>query len=153
SHARRLQPVRGPQGEREGERRTLAGRGRRREGQIPRQERTRQIHQARQPDPPAMTTPPMLRQLRHDVWATEQLIEHCRGLTPEQLELTVPGTYGTIRGTLTHIVAADERYLHRFRPMPEPLIDEDMVSSTLDEIAAHLSNVKDAVEKLFAGQE
>src|SRR5438132_5813683 len=95
--------------------------------------------------PRRSTTPPMLRQLRHDVWATERLIEHCRGLTPEQLELTVPGTYGTIRRTLAHIVAADERYLRRFRPFPEPLINDDTASITLDEIAAHLSNVKDAV--------
>ena len=39
----------------------------------------------------------MLRQLRHDVWATEQLIGYCRGLKPDQLDLTVPGTYGSIR--------------------------------------------------------
>ena len=98
-------------------------------------------------------TPPMLRQLRHDVWATERLIEHCRGLTLDQLELTVPGTYGTIRRTLAHIVAANERYLRRFRPMREPLIDDDKGSKTLDELAAHLSGVKDAVEQLFAGKE
>ena len=98
-------------------------------------------------------TPPMLRQLRHDVWATERLIEHCRGLEPEQIELTVPGTYGTIRRTLAHIVAADERYLRRFRAMPEPLVNDDTGTSTLDELAVHLSNVKEAVEKLFAGQD
>ena len=46
-------------------------------------------------------TPPMLRQLRHDVWATEQLLERCRALTKEQLELTVPGTYGGIRRSAT----------------------------------------------------
>ncbi len=99
-----------------------------------------------------MTTPPMLRQLRHDVWATEQLIKHCRGLTDAQLELTVPGTYGTIRRTLAHIVAADERYLRRLMPMPEPLLDDDKGLATIDDIAAHLPAVNDGVEKLFAGQ-
>ena len=101
-----------------------------------------------------MTTPPMLRQLRHYVWATEQLLERCRTLSDEQLALTVPGTYGTIRATLVHIVAAGERYLSRFMKMPDPLLnDRSEGSATLDEIAAHLSRVKDGVEKLFAGQE
>lgn len=50
----------------------------------------------------------MLRQLRHDVWATDRLIAHCRGLPAEQLERTVLGTYGTVRATLAHIVSSDE---------------------------------------------
>ena len=37
-------------------------------------------------------THPMLRQLRHDVWATDRLIAHCRQLSTEQLQLSVPGT-------------------------------------------------------------
>jgi len=99
-------------------------------------------------------TPPMLRQLRHDVWATEQLLERCRALTKEQLELTVPGTYGGIRRTFVHIVAAAERYLTRFMKMPEPLLSEDRdAEATLEEIAAHLPHLEEGVEKLFAGQE
>jgi uncharacterized damage-inducible protein DinB len=101
-----------------------------------------------------VTTPPMLRQLRHDVWATEKLLERCRALSQEQLELTVPGTYGSIRRTLMHIVGASERYLTRFMTIPAPLMNEDGDSgTTLDEIAAHLPHIKDGVEKLFAGQE
>ena len=96
----------------------------------------------------------MLRQLRHDVWATEQLLERCRGLTNEQLELTVPGTYGSIRLTFVHIVGAAERYLRRFMPMPEPLLDEDAdADATLDEIARHTPHLSEGVEKLFAGTE
>ena len=60
-----------------------------------------------------MTTPAMLRQLRHDVWATGQLIAHCRQLEPAKLDLTVPGTYGSVRRTLAHIVSSDEGYLVR----------------------------------------
>lgn len=99
-----------------------------------------------------MTTPPMLRQLRHDVWATERLVERCRGLTPEQLELSVPGTYGTVRKTLAHIVAADEGYLVRLLgailhdpPYRYPGSEE----ATLDEIASHLPHVREGVERLF----
>lgn len=56
---------------------------------------------------------PLRELFRHHAWATETLIAHCATLPPEALESTVPGTAGTIRHTLTHLVAADDRYLQR----------------------------------------
>ncbi len=90
------------------------------------------------------------RQLRHDVWATEQLIAHARKLTAAQLELTAVGTYGTIRKTLMHIVGADEGYLVRL--LGEKLHDAHFtnVDAGLDEIATHLGHVKNGVERLFS---
>lgn len=93
----------------------------------------------------------MLRQLRHDVWATEQLVERFRKLAPEQLQLTVPGTYGPVLSTLQHIVSSDEGYLVRLlgtKLHEQAFRAEPLVS--LDEIAAHLTHVKDGVERLFA---
>jgi uncharacterized damage-inducible protein DinB len=95
-----------------------------------------------------MTTPPALRQMRHDVWATQRLIERCRALREEQLDLVVPGTYGTIRRMLTHIVRADEGYLVRLGILPEPRIEESD-TTTLDEIEQHLATVRAGVERLF----
>ncbi|TMB96775.1 MAG: DUF664 domain-containing protein [Chloroflexi bacterium] len=92
------------------------------------------------------------RQMLHDTWATGKLIERCRKLAPDQLELTTPGTYGTIRATLQHIVSADEGYLVRLTGTPlhaMPFRQTD--PATLDDIAAHLEHVKDAVERLFSG--
>lgn len=103
-----------------------------------------------------MSTPAMLRQLRHDVWATGQLLDRCRALTPEQLELTAPGTYGSIRGTLAHIVSADEGYLVRLlgaKLHEPPFRGAQVQSATLNELATHLDHVKDGVERLFAGGE
>jgi uncharacterized damage-inducible protein DinB len=57
----------------------------------------------------------MLRQLRHDIWATARLIEHCRTLSESQLGLTMPGTYGPIRRILAHVIA-DAREIGGFRP-------------------------------------
>ena len=54
----------------------------------------------------------MLRQMRHDVWATTQLFVRCRTLTKEQWQLTAPGTYDTIQKTFAHIVRANEGYLN-----------------------------------------
>ena len=95
-----------------------------------------------------MKTSLMLRALRHDIWATEKLIAHCRTLKKEQLDLTVPGTYGSIRRTLQHLVRGDERYLVRLGvDMGTPLPAEG--DASLEDIAAHLARVKSEVETLF----
>ncbi len=99
-----------------------------------------------------MATPPILRQLRHDVWATQRLIEHCRKLTDEQLGLTIPGTYGSIRRMFSHIIAADERYLSTFMGPPSDPV-RDAQDYTLDELAARARDVAARVEELFAGKE
>lgn len=55
---------------------------------------------------------PLLRRFfGHHVWATEQLLEHCRKLTPDQLALTAPGTFGSVIDTLDHLVSSDRSYL------------------------------------------
>ena len=55
---------------------------------------------------------PVLAELfRHNLWANLTLIDLCATLPDEILETNVPGTYGGIRETLTHLVGAEERYL------------------------------------------
>jgi uncharacterized damage-inducible protein DinB len=55
---------------------------------------------------------PLLRRFfGHHLWATEQLLTHCRALSPEQLALSAPGTYGSIIDTLDHLVSSDRSYL------------------------------------------
>ena len=92
----------------------------------------------------------MLQALRHDIWATEKLVAHCATLTREQLELTVPGTYGSIRRTLSHIVRGDERYLVRLEVLPGPMPSDDDVIP-FDELGAHLAKLRSAVEGIFTG--
>ena len=62
-----------------------------------------------------MTAPGALDHLRtlvgHHTWATLGLLDHCLSLSPAQLELNAPGTYGSIHATLEHLVRADRRYL------------------------------------------
>jgi uncharacterized damage-inducible protein DinB len=99
-----------------------------------------------------MSTPPMLRQMRHDVWATEKLYERCRALTPEQLQLTAPGTYGTIRKTLAHIVRANEGYLNTYGVIERPFL-EPTDETPMDEIGTRLARVHDAVERLFTSKD
>ena len=49
--------------------------------------------------------------LAHHVWATLRVLDACMGLSPEQLETNVPGTYGSIMETLRHLVGSDASYL------------------------------------------
>ena len=92
----------------------------------------------------------MLQSLRHDLWATEKLAAHCRTLTKDQLEFTVPGTYGSIRRTLSHIVRGDERYLVRLGVLPGPMPSDDDVIP-IAELAAHIATLRTAVEGIFTG--
>jgi uncharacterized damage-inducible protein DinB len=56
-------------------------------------------------------TPPLDHVLRHNAWATATLLEFCRGLDPSTLEAAAPGTYGTLGGTLQHLVGAEQWYV------------------------------------------
>jgi uncharacterized damage-inducible protein DinB len=48
---------------------------------------------------------------RHNSWATRQLIEACRDLTPEQLAATTPGAMGSVLQTLQHLVDTEAHRL------------------------------------------
>src|SRR5215211_8058658 len=47
----------------------------------------------------------------HHKWATLALIDHYSALPPDVQAATVPGTHGSIKATLVHLVAAEQRYL------------------------------------------
>jgi uncharacterized damage-inducible protein DinB len=61
----------------------------------------------------------------HHVWATLRLFDTCSKLTPEQMQTSVPGTYGTILDTARHLVGADASYLWTMTGGRVPRIDED----------------------------
>ena len=73
----------------------------------------------------------------HNRWANLRLLERCAGLTGEQLDATVTGTFGSIRDTLQHIVTSERSYLARIstgqpyrRPKDAPpLTIEEMTES------------------------
>jgi uncharacterized damage-inducible protein DinB len=46
---------------------------------------------------------------KHNVWANQCLFDACEGLNDRQLDATIPGTFGSIRNTLIHIVGAQDR--------------------------------------------
>lgn len=61
---------------------------------------------------------------RHNSMMNARLLEECRGLTLEQIDSTVDGTYGSIGATLVHIANSQVGYAARVtganRPPPLP---------------------------------
>lgn len=55
------------------------------------------------------------RAFGHHAWATETLLAACLQLSPEQLALTAPGTYGSILDTLDHMISSNRSYLSRLQ--------------------------------------
>lgn len=49
--------------------------------------------------------------LKQHLWANLRLLEACMNLSDEQLDATMRGTYGSVRETLMHLFAAEERYV------------------------------------------
>lgn len=60
----------------------------------------------------------------HHVWATIRVLDACAALDDAQLATNVPGTYGSIIGTLRHLVGGDVFYLGVLRGGEPESFDE-----------------------------
>jgi uncharacterized damage-inducible protein DinB len=72
----------------------------------------------------------------HNLWANLRLLEGCSTLTHEQLEATVPGTFGSIHDTLQHIVRAEQSYFSRIssgRPRYHPEVEPPLTIAEMVE--------------------
>jgi uncharacterized damage-inducible protein DinB len=73
----------------------------------------------------------LLRFLDFSGWATGTVLEHCLELGDRALLATAPGTYGTLHGTLTHMIDADGAYLSLLTGAPEVLLEGSADPDTL----------------------
>jgi uncharacterized damage-inducible protein DinB len=66
---------------------------------------------------------------KYNLWANLRLLDTCELLTDAQLDAVFPGTYGSIRVTLKHMLGAEEGYTARavggFPTMPPLREDEE----------------------------
>jgi len=83
--------------------------------------------------------------VRQNEWANLTLIEVCRGLTDEQLDATVEGTFGSIRETFRHIVSAEGGYAFRLGHEPSPRLGWDDAWPGFDALAAMVSAAADSL--------
>ena len=75
---------------------------------------------------------------KYHQWANAHLVDQCSKLTEEQLQLTAPGTYGTIAKTWQHLVAAEQGYIMRLGGSQRLLSGDDPFPG-MAKIAEHLS--------------
>ena len=54
---------------------------------------------------------PLDHVLRHNTWANGTLLDFCRSLDPVRLDDQARGTYGSLYGTLQHLVGAEQWYV------------------------------------------
>ncbi len=83
----------------------------------------------------------LLHLYRHKTWATLRLIEFCQSLGDEHLDATIPGTYGTVRDTLRHLVRAEEGYFFT--------ITRERLAEILSvDVPAHLDDLAERIRRL-----
>jgi len=58
-----------------------------------------------------MATSALDHVLRHNAWANKTLLEFCAALEPAALDLSAAGTYGTLYGTVQHVVGGEQFYI------------------------------------------
>ena len=63
--------------------------------------------------------PVLVNLFRQNQWANLTLIDACRDIDSELLDVDAPGTYGTIRDTLWHIVNAENHFLAALQGHPD----------------------------------
>ena len=69
--------------------------------------------------------PVLIEAFRYNRWANLHLLDVCGNFSDGQLQLTSPGTYGTIAATFQHLVGAERRYLWRFEAEEPQLQEKD----------------------------
>lgn len=90
--------------------------------------------------------PLLVEAFRYNKWANLHLLAVCRDFTDEQLQMTAPGTYGTLAATWLHLLAAEQRYIRRLGG-GEPAINE---RDTFPGIAALMEHAARSGDKLIA---
>ncbi len=60
----------------------------------------------------------LIYHVRYSRWATGRTLESVRALSDEQMDREVGGSYGNLRGTLTHIYQADQAWFARLMARP-----------------------------------
>ncbi|HEY0830129.1 MAG TPA: DinB family protein [Candidatus Dormibacteraeota bacterium] len=55
----------------------------------------------------------LVEAFRYNRWANLHVLDVCAKLGGDQLQLTTPGTSGTLAATLLHLLSAEQRYLRR----------------------------------------
>lgn len=81
--------------------------------------------------------------IRYNNWANQQVLAACQKLSEDQLAATLPGSYGTLRETLQHIIEGEEFYVQLLtgrRPQPPFQWDGKPGVAEMRDYAAQVGN-------------
>lgn len=84
--------------------------------------------------------------LRHNRWANDRIIDACAAASDADLDAATPGTYGSARDTLVHLVAAEGRYVAELHGTPPAdTVNERLGFPGFDRLRAHARATGDAL--------
>jgi uncharacterized damage-inducible protein DinB len=86
--------------------------------------------------------PLWIEAFRYHRWANLHLLGVCADFSEEQLQLTSPGTFGTVAGTFLHLLGAEQGYLQRLGVGPR-LITRDTQFPGIAELTTHAARSGD----------
>lgn len=86
---------------------------------------------------------------RHNAWATEQVIAACRGLSDEQLNSEVAGTFGSIIAMLRHFIGSEGSYYRRLSGETPEWYTEAIETASVDELTAHAADIAGRWERFL----
>jgi uncharacterized damage-inducible protein DinB len=90
--------------------------------------------------------------VRHNSWATRELLTFCDGLDAEVLHATTPGTFGTIIETFRHYIDSEMSYTYRLTGAwkERPWVADQPVG--LDELQDRTDVLARAWDEYLAGE-
>jgi uncharacterized damage-inducible protein DinB len=95
----------------------------------------------------------LVRMFQHNLWANDEMLAACGGLSEAQLAIELAGTYGRLDQTLVHLARAQGGYVRRltgWEPGPEHTLEyEDHFPGT-DAISRHLRFTGDRLVEFAA---
>src|SRR5881398_2709746 len=72
---------------------------------------------------------------KYNLWANLRLLDACAQLSDAQLDATTKGTFGSVRETLMHMLAAEEGYTRALTgKIPTPPLEEFTTFPGFDEL-------------------
>lgn len=92
----------------------------------------------------------LIDSFRHNSWAMGTLLDVCNGLTDEQLQATVVGTFGTIIETLQHLVSSEASYCRRLTGDEPDWYAQAQGSPSLAELATYQEELNARWERFLS---
>lgn len=87
--------------------------------------------------------------MRYNNWANQEVLSYCEKLNAGELDATTPGTYGTIRDTLEHIVRGEATYLKRLSGEQVTLLFQWQDKPTIAAMREYAANVGETLLNAF----